>query len=85
MVPEGPTCHVYLAGGTPAITADDDPNYQKTRKISPSNPQSILNPIVIEPPQNNHWSNSSEHQPRRPTPASVGEYATGVYAKQEEA
>jgi hypothetical protein len=35
MMPEGPTCHVYLAGGTPAITPDDDPNYQNLRKTTP--------------------------------------------------
>jgi hypothetical protein len=26
-----PTRHVYLAGGTPAITADGDSDYQMTR------------------------------------------------------
>jgi hypothetical protein len=35
MMPEGPTCHVYLAGGTPAITPDDDPDYQNLRKTTP--------------------------------------------------
>jgi hypothetical protein len=49
MVPKGPTCHVYLARGTSAITANDDPDYQNTRKIPPLNSQLILNPTVAEP------------------------------------
>jgi hypothetical protein len=50
MVPEGPTCHVYLAGVTPAITTVNDSVYQNPRKISPLKPHSILNWTVVEPP-----------------------------------
>jgi hypothetical protein len=35
MVPEGPTCHVYLVGVTSAITTIDDSDSQNQRKISP--------------------------------------------------
>jgi hypothetical protein len=57
----GPTCHVDLTGGTLAIIVDDDPDHQKTRKITPSNPDSMLNPIVAATLRNSHRSNSSEH------------------------